>query len=253
MESGHPSEPTAAETHARKNPFEATQCTPGLTFEQRYTECVFWVERKRRGIDLATLSWDDIRQMLLIRISQQYHVFDPARGPFKKWVNKVITHAICNIWRDHYRHVARPCVGCTENMGNDHCRRTQSGLQCSQCPAYREWEKRKKSHHDIKLAVSIENHVAEVSNTQGDFLDIEAKKKVIDTKMKERLTRTEYRAYRLLIIKGLSDEETAKAMGFKAKRGKKTRMFAGYLQILAYRHLFIEKAREIIESENLAA
>lgn len=234
----------------------ATQRTVGLTFTQRYPETCHWVEKRRRRLDLATLAWDDIRQLLLIRVSQQYHTFDPAKGPFKNWVNRVITRAICSIWRDHLSSFSRPCItgkgGCPFNVGTDQCSRTPSGRQCAECPAFRAWEKRKKDHHAVRLPLSLENHATEVSSQQGDFLDIEAKKKVIDRRMKKELTRSEWKIYRLLIVKGLPEAEVAKQMGFREKRGKKRKMYAGYSVLLLAKHKFVEKAREIIEEEDLA-
>lgn len=223
-----------------------------MTFEERYEECLYWVEKRRRTIDLASIEWIDIRQLILIRLSQQYHMFDPAKGPFKKWANHVITNAIRNIWRDNYRVYARPCVGCVDNMGNENCRRTDSGLQCAQCPAYREWEAKKKAQHDIKLAVSMENHTQEVSNHQSDFMDIGAKKKIIDEKMRGKLTRQEWKAYKMLMVQNKSEEEVGVALGFKHKRGRALRMFPGYLAVLSLRHKFVELAKVIIEEEGLA-
>ncbi len=238
----------------------ATQRTPGLTFTQRYPEVLYYVNKRKRRLDLATLPWEDIRQLILIRVSEQYEkpgaAFDPAKGPFKKWLNRVITNAVRNIWRDNLSHFSRPCItgkgGCVENMGGDLCRRTSSGKQCAECPAFRKWEKRKGGHNAVRLTLSMENHSQEVSNVSSDFLDVAAKKRVIDARIKGKLTKQEWRIYSLLMIKGKSEEETAKALGFRAKRGQKTKMFPGYLIILAARHRFVAATREIIRDEDLA-
>lgn len=229
---------------------------PDLTFEERYKETVMWVEKRRRRIDLANLEWADIRQLLLIRVSQQYSKYDRFKGPYKNWVNKVLTRAICSIWRDFYAKVARPCVtgkgGCVDNMGGTLCRRTPSGVQCSECPAYRDWEQRKGDHHNITLPLPLDNHSQEVHSKQSDFMDIEGKKAIIDRKMRERLTRAEWKLYKAIIIQHKSDAEASRIMGFKKKRGSNSKMPAGYAVILAARHRFVEIAREIIEAEHLA-
>lgn len=238
-----------------------------LTFEQRYTEISSWVDKRRRSIDLATLPWDDIRQLVLIRVSQQYASFDEAKGPFSHWVNRVITNALRNIYRDWYSTAARPCVtgkgGCSENMGGNLCRRTASGVQCRECPAYREWEHRKGDQYAIMHPVPLEMpgndgkasamERPEAHSTQADYIDYPEKQKQLHARMKERLTRVEWRAYRMLIILHKSEEEVGKALGFKHKAGKRQRMFPGYLAVLSLRHKFINLARQILAEEDLAA
>lgn len=225
------------------------------TFEQRYSDIVHWVEKRRRGIDLAYMPWDEIRQMILIRVSQQYATFDPAKGPFKRWVNRVITNAIRNIWRDEIGSVSRPCItgkgGCAFNCGGDLCSKTPSGIQCAECPAFRDWEIRKKDHHAVKMPVSLENHTNEAQSKVGASVDIAEMKPALDARMKQKLTRTEWRAYRLLYIKHLDEEEVARQMGFRKKRGAKGKMYAGYPEILRWRHLFEAEAKKILFTEDL--
>ncbi len=228
-----------------------------IPFEARYNEIGHWVEKRRRGIDLAMMEWQDVKQQIIVRVYQQYAHFDPAKGEFKKWVNRVITHKICSIWRDNLAQFSRPCItgkgGCPFNCGGGTCSKTPSGLQCGECPIYRDWEKRKGSHHAIHLPLSLDNHASEVHNSQSDFTDIAAKKKLIDTRMKEKLTRMEWRIYRLLHIKGLSEEEVAKQIGFKKRRAAGARMYDGYAAILAAKHLFVKTAKLIIDEDDLAA
>lgn len=227
-----------------------------LTFTDRYSEILHWVQKRRQRLYLVTLPWEDIQQLILIRVSQQYASFDPVKGPFKKWLNKVISNAVRNIWRDNLSSFSRPCItgkgGCPFNAGTDQCTKTPSGRQCGECPAYRDWEKRKKDQHAVRVTLPMDNHVGETHNVQSDFMDVAAAKKVLDAKMRERLTRMEWKAYRLLFIKGLSEEETAKAMGFTKKRGSKSKMFGGYQAILQWKHHFVAVAREIINEEDLA-
>lgn len=221
------------------------------TFEQRYTEICVWVDKRRRKWDLNVVDWDDARQMILIHISEQYDSYDPTLGPFGNWVNRLITNKIKNIWRDHYTNYSRPCIlGCPYNSGGQTCSKTRSGTQGAECPAYRDWQKRKGDQFNVRQTLSLDNHAQEVSNVSSDFMDIAAKKRVIDARIREKLTKQEWRIYKTLIIQGKSEEETAKALGFKNKRGQK--MFGGYLVILAARHRFVEMAKAIIEDEDLA-
>ena len=225
-----------------------------LTFEERYDETVHWVDKRRHKWDLWMLEWADARQRLIIRVWKQYPLYDPAKGPYSHWVNKVISNEWKNILRDHYTSFSRPCIlGCPFNAGGEQCTKTLSGLQCVECPLFRDWQKRKGDHFAVKQTLPLENHSNEAQNRPSDFIDIAGKKRVIDARMKERLTASEWKIYRLLIIKGLPEEEVARQMGFKKKRGKKTKMFAGYSVLLQSRHKFVAVAKSIIEDENLAA
>jgi hypothetical protein len=234
-----------------------------LSFEQRYEEIVYWIDKRRRNFDLATLEWEDIRQKVVIHVNNKYHMFDPLKViggkpvEFRRWVNKVITYALRNIWRDNLSSFSRPCItgngGCVFNMGNDQCSKTPSGFQCSECPAYKNWEEKKKDLHAIKMTLSLDTpkHAAEAQNMQGDFVNIEEKKSVIDKKMKGKLGRAEWKMYKLLIIKGLSEREVAKAMGFKKKKTGKKNLYPGYQIILTAKKKFVLMAKEIIEEEGL--
>ncbi len=237
-----------------------------LTFEQRYEEIVREIDKRKNQWTLNSMAFEDARQIILIHVYKKYHLFeeskviDGRKVEFTHWVNSLITHKIYGIWRDNLAIFSRPCVGnprdgmerCAFNAGGDLCTATKSGKQCSECKLYKDWETRKKDHHAVKQTLTLENHSQEVSNIQSDFTDIEEKKRVIDEKMKERLDKQEWKAYKMLIVDGKTERQAAQALGFKKKRGKKSRMYPGYLKILALRHKFVELAKEIIENEDLA-
>lgn len=226
-----------------------------LSFEDRYEETLHWVEKRRRTIDLAHLGWDDIRQRLLIRVSQQYSKYEPDKGLYSHWVNTVISNELRNIWRDEYASSARPCVsgggGCIHNVGADQCSKTPSGLQCAECPIYRDWERRKGSHYAIRMPLPLENHAQEVHSGQSDFVDYDGMAAELHRRMKARLTRSEWKAWRLLYILHKEPEDVAKALGFKGRRKKGQRMYPGYAQVLALRHELEKTARE--EARKMAA
>lgn len=241
-----------------------------LTFEERYQDTLREVDKREASWDLAAISWADARQMILIRISQKYHLFDPNKTingrpvEYTHWVQRVISRAIYSIWRDNLGKMSRPCIGnvenghqrCVFNAGEDLCTKTPSGKQCAECPLYKDWERRKKDHHAVKHTLSLDHHSQEVSSIQADFLDIDGKKQVIDAKMKERLPPHEWRVYKLLFVKGGTDRQAAKLLGFKDKRktrsGKRMRMFSGYSAILKLKHRFVAIAKQIIEENDLA-
>ncbi len=126
------------------------------------------------------------------------------------------------------------------------CSKTSSGLQCAECPLFRDWVKRKKDHHAVKQALPLENHTQEVHNIQSDFIDIEGKKKIIDKEMRKRLNRANYRIYKMLIIKGMTEREVGETLG-----GKQNRLYPSYQTVLAARKLFVKVAKEIIDDFGL--
>lgn len=223
-----------------------------LTFEDRYKQIFVEIEKRHKKWDLAIVPFEDARQIILVVINKNYHTYNEKKGEFVKWVNKVITNAIYNIWRDNLTKYSKPCIlGCVFNTGGETCSKTSSGKQCSECPLYRKWEKRKKSHHAVKQPLPLDNHAQEVGNIQSDFLDIDAAKKIIDAKMKERLIPREYKIYYALMIQNKPEEEVAKLLG-PTKKQNKSRMYLNYQQLLALRHKFVTLAKMIIESEDLA-
>lgn len=239
-----------------------------LTFEERYIEITYELDKRKGKWDLAIVPWLDARQMILLHVYQKYPQFDENKRingqpvEFSHWLQSVITRKIYGIWRDHLAKYSRPCLGnpkhgmerCAFNGGGDLCTATKSGKQCGECKLYKDWERSKKRQHDIKQTLPIENHTQEVSNIQSDFTDIEGKKRIIDAKMREKLPKSEWKIYRMLMIENRSEVEAARALGFKnkhCKNGRKPKMFSGYLKILALRHKFVAKAKEIIEQEGL--
>lgn len=241
-----------------------------LTFEDRYDSINYEIEKRRARWDVGTVDFDDAKQIILVRIWRKYHTFNESKiiddrpVEFVHWVNRVITHAIYNIWRASSGNSNRPCVGnsenghcrCVFNGGDDLCTKTPSGKQCAECPLFKDWERRKKSQHAIKHTLSLEHHAHEANSIQSDFLDIKGKKALIDAEMKKCLEPHEWRVYKHLIIKGGSEEEAAKLLGFKqrakTKNGRKPKTYAGYSAILKLRKMFVELAKRIIENENLA-
>lgn len=240
-----------------------------LTFEQRYDSIVFEIEKRRAKWDLAAVPFDDAKQIILVKVWSKYHLFDEKRmvdgspTEFSHWVNSVITRTIYNIWRDHLGIHSRPCVGniengykrCPFNGGEDLCSKTPSGKQCAECPWYAAWEKRKKNQNAIKQTLSLEHHSHEANSIQSDFMDISGKKTVIDRKMKERLTKLEWKIYKHLMVKGGTERGAAKMMGFKnkakTKNGKVPKTYAGYSAVLKLKKKFVEMAKKIIEEEGL--
>jgi DNA-directed RNA polymerase specialized sigma24 family protein len=223
---------------------------PKPTFESLFTVIDAQVEKRRGSWRLAAVPWDDAKQIILTRVFLKFPTFDPDRGEFPKWLSRVITNTMLNILRDNLQKWSRPCIqGCPFNMSGNDCEKTPSGKQCDECPAYREWKKKKQEEFNIRQPLPYDTHASEVESIQSDFLDIEEKKKVIDDKMKARLTRHEWRVYKLLIIKHKTEEEVGLLLNYKESPG--AIMHAGYQSIRKMKKKFVMLAKKIIEEENL--
>ena len=208
------------------------------------------IEKRRGSWRLASVAWEDVKQLVLTRVFFKYDTFIPERGPFSHWLSRVITNSMRNILRDSHTKFSRPCVtGCVFNTGGDSCSRTKSGLQCSECPIYKKWEERKLDHYRVQQTLPLENHTQEVHAIQSDFIDIAASKEIIDEKMKEKLDANDYAIYCMIYIQGKSEKEVGKELGYK-KTGTKT--YEGYQTLLKLRKLIVLKAKEIIEENDLA-
>lgn len=205
---------------------------PKPTFEEAYPEIAIIVA-KRRGdwTYVSIIPWQDISQDLLLHINKKWHLYNPAKAPkLEHWVNTVISNALLNYRRDKgNQRWTRPCVGggksngksCVYNQGGDSCAYTSSGIQCSQCPLYAEWEKRRQHLFHLKSNVALENHAQEVSNMQGDFSDIEGVKNSLDAAMVKELTRWEGKIYRALFQKHLTPNETCEWLLKEASKRKR--------------------------------
>jgi DNA-directed RNA polymerase specialized sigma24 family protein len=208
------------------------------------------IEKRRGSWRLAAVPWEDAKQIILTRVFLKYSTFDPKRGEFPKWLSRVITNTMLNILRDNLQKWSRPCIqGCPFNMGGDNCEKTSTGRQCDECPAFKEWRKKKQEEYNIRQPLPYDTHSQEVESIQSDFLDIDGKKKIIDEKIKLRLNKHEYKVYKLLIIKGKSEEEVGRMLNYKETPG--SMMHPGYQSIRKMKIKFVALAKKIIEEENL--
>lgn len=225
-----------------------------LTFEERYPAIIHEIDKRKWKWTLNSTPFEDIKQMILIKVHRKYDMFDPnkivngRRVEFSHWVNVVISNTIKSALRDLYLIHSRPCIQkCPFNTGNDTCSKTSTGKQCGECLLYRDWERRKLDHFNVKETLPIENHMREADGQPNDFVDIDGKKEVIDRCMKLKLTKYEWRIYRALYVQGKSEKEAGKMLGLK----KVGHMWAGYQQILALKKKFVALAKQVIEEEGL--
>lgn len=158
-----------------------------------------------------------------------------------------------NILRNHYSNYARPCLNCPFN--NDAqmnlCSFTKSGNQDATCPLYRKWEKTKKHAYNVKITLSLDSHMHEIDGNSDSHLtmDIQTASEKLIKELKRNLNDRQFKAFTLLFIENLPDEEVADKMGFKStESGRK----AGYKQIKNLKKLLKEKAARILEKKGIA-
>lgn len=95
------------------------------------------------------------------------------------------------------------------------------------------------------MALPAENHSLEIYDIPNSHYDITGQIEEMHGKMKSILKPFEYKIYDCLFIKNLSEEQTAKELGYSSK--EKWRK-PGYNSISKAKKIIIEKARKIIKN-----
>ena len=202
--------------------------SPKASFESKILEINEEINKRRHKWNLTTLAWmdfSDVSQILRIHIYKKWNMYD-QKQPLAPWINRIVSNQIKNLIRNNYGNYSRPCLKCAAAENDDGC--TIYSSQCNKCPLYAKWEKSKKSAHDIKLPVTLENHTQEVHNIVENEIDIEKAAKNIHAKMQKILKPIEWKFYELYYIKHKSEEESARLMGYKTT--EKNRKI-GYKQV----------------------
>jgi DNA-directed RNA polymerase specialized sigma24 family protein len=214
---------------------------PKSSFESRISEIDQEISKRRHKWNLTTLAWmdfSDVSQILRIHIFKKWKMYD-QKQPLAPWINRIVSNQIKNLIRNNYGNYSRPCLKCAAAENEDGCNIYDN--QCSNCPLYAKWEKSKKSAHDIKLAVTLENHSQEVHNIIEDDINIDKAAKNIHAKMQKILKPTEWRFYNLYYIQHKSEEESASLMGYKTT--EKNRKI-GYKQVKNLKKAIITKVKK---------
>jgi hypothetical protein len=200
---------------------------------------------KRRGKwSLTSLSWidfEDVSQIIRIHIYEKWDQYDTDK-PIRPWLNRVISNQLKNIIRNNYTNYTRPCLRCAAAEDVDGCRIYVS--QCSDCPLYAHWEKRKLNAYNLKMPLSLENHHQEVNSVFDDYIDYDAKIEQLNKKMEEVLKPTELLVYQSLFIRKENELTVAKKLGFKTTEKKRS---PGYKQIQNIKKQIIKKVKSLIE------
>jgi RNA polymerase sigma factor (sigma-70 family) len=200
---------------------------------------------KRRGKwNLTILAWmdfEDVAQILRIHIYKKWHLYDHSK-PLAPWINRIISNQIKNLIRNNYGNYCRPCLKCAAAEGVELC--SIYGKQDSSCPLYSNWEKTKKSAHDAKLPLSLEDHAQEVFNQPSDSLDLEKAGEKLHAEMKNHLRPIEWTVYKHLYVLNKDEQELAKVMGYKTTEKNRA---PGYKQIKNLKKSIIKKVKRVLD------
>lgn len=220
------------------------------SFEDKLPQIEIALERKRSKWDLdavAYVDYDDIKQIIMAHIHKKWTLWDQTK-PIEPWLSRVVSNQFKNLLRNHYGNYARPCLRCKFNSGGDSCSKNFSGVQDNSCLEYKDWELKKKSAYNIKLAVTMENHIYEIQEKKDNFLDIESAAKKLSIAIEPHLSSRHFKAFNMLFIQNCTEEEVAKYLGFKTSERKRS---AGYKQIKNLKKIFQEKAKEILKNKDI--
>ena len=223
----------------------ASMKKPHPKFEDCLPQIDVEIAKRRHKWNLTSISWmdyDDVSQILRIHIHKKWNQYDAGK-PLAPWLNSIITNQMRNLIRNHYSNFARPCLKCASARDQTGC--DIYGTQCSACPLYARWQKRKQPANNIKIPVSIENHTNEVRNIFDDSFDMERHVEVVHAKMREVLKPLEWQVYEGLFIKNMDESALASSMGYISnERGRDP----GYKQIRNIRKIIITKVKACISS-----
>lgn len=218
------------------------------TFEECFDVIDAEIQKRRPKWTLKAVCWmdyDDVAQIIRVHIHKKWHLYDQAR-PLAPWVNTIISAQINNLLRNTYFNYTSPCGRCAANEGEGLC--SIYGFQSSACPLYAKWITSKKSAHDIKLPVTIENHSLEVNDKPSELLNIFKAKEHLKTKLQEILKPNELKVFNHLYILEKPEDDLPGILGFKTTESNRK---PGYKQIKNIKNKIIEEAKKIIYNQEI--
>jgi DNA-directed RNA polymerase specialized sigma24 family protein len=221
-----------------------------IHFEDKINEINEALEKKRNKWDLnalASVDYDDIKQIIMTHIYKKWHLWDQNK-PIEPWLNRVVSNQFKNLLRNYYGNYARPCLNCPYNSGGNLCSFTASGTQSTECSDYKKWTQKKKSAYDIKLPLSMDNHYCEVESKRDNFVDLKNATTKLEIEMKKILSEKQFVAYQMLFVQNYSEKEVAQYLGYKTSEKKRV---AGYKQIKNLKKMLREKAEDIVKNQDI--
>lgn len=220
------------------------------TFEDNSDVIDAAIKKQKNKWQLNAINWfdfEDVEQIIKIHIHKKWHMWDQER-PLEPWIGRIISNQIRNLVRNHYGNYVRPCVNCQFNMGENTCSATASGIQDTQCKLYDKWSNYKKAGLDLKITLSTENHINEISSKIDNSFSYDLSVTKLNEYMKAELSVIHYQAYIMMFFQNNSEEEVAMFMGYKTNEKKRK---AGYRQVKNLKSIFQKKAEEIIKQYDI--
>lgn len=219
------------------------------TFEEYLPEIQVNIRKRKSSWTIPSLEWDDVSQILLLKLFNKFDKYSPDKGPFEHWMNKLISNTLANLTRDNFAKYSKPCLsGCVFYDGNDDCSYTPSKKQCTECKLYKSWIKKKQQQFNLITSVSLENHSNETYQIENDMTNFETSKHIIEDRLKELLSEREWKIYVLMFIEHKPMDVIGKKMGYKLLASSH---IPGYQELLRIKRKFIDLSREIILDEGL--
>jgi hypothetical protein len=235
-----------------------------VSFESKLDEINEVILSNRFRWRLNSISWmdfDDVAQQLRIHIFKKWHLWDQSM-PLKPWVSRIVYNQIINLIRNNYTIYARPCVTCKWNQGGNLCE--LYGEQSSECGLYSKWEGGKKLAYEINNPMSIQGtnssfaHDEHQNSTMGgppnDFLqipdggnsfaDMDGMRDELHEKLKKKLNKIQLKAYELIFVEHMDEEEVARLLGYHTTEYKRS---PGYKQIKNLKKQIYKIAKECLD------
>lgn len=221
-------------------------------YEDHIEEIEDLLKKAKSKWNLDSLGWigyDDVCQIVRLHIYDKWRLWDQSR-PFIPWCKTVISHRISNLIRDCYTSFARPCVKqCPYNTGGDGCSFTKSGVQDITCSDFANWQKKKSYIYDIRMPVAIDGKTIIATAAERSNVDYSKAADKLHEKILARIeTKKLKKAYRVLFIDELGDEEAAKVLKLTPDPNRKT---VRYKQLENLKAKFLELAKLVMEEEDI--
>tara|TARA_R100000995_G_C3483518_1_gene125560 strand:+ start:2064 stop:2750 length:687 start_codon:yes stop_codon:yes gene_type:complete len=180
--------------------------------------------------------FNDVEQIIKLHISKKWHMWDQER-PLEPWIGRIISNQIRNLIRNHYGNYVNPCPD-YQTQGHDSFK----------CPVCSKWEKSKKAALELKIPLSTEDFVKEVTTREYLDFDFSTSLQKLNGQMKIRLSEVHYVAYRMLYFDKNTEEDVAKFMGYKISAQKRK---LGYRQVKNLKKKFLQVAMEILREQDI--
>ena len=205
------------------------------------------IAKRKPRWNLSSLAWmdyDDVSQIVRLHVFKKWGQYDQTK-PLVPWLNAIIGNQIKNLIRNHYSNFSRPCLKCAAAVDLG-CK--IYGEQCSACPLFGHWVKRKQAATQIKMPVSIENHPQEIREISDATVDISNQITNFHNRMREILRPQEFLVYESLFIFHEDESIVAKKLGYISNEKGRT---PGYKQIKNIRKQIIIKAKKSLKEGDI--